>query len=167
MGALKPRPPEFLKTPSGMVEVAPAQFMADVPRVIAALQRLDNGYVLIGRRHLRSNNSWMHNIQPLVKGPDRCTLQIHPVDAGALGIAEGGSIKVTSKVGELVAPAEDILPGVVSLPHGWGHGLDGTKSEVANAHAGVNSNILTDEGEVDAVSGNAVLNGIPVELAAA
>lgn len=170
LGALKPRLPEFLKTPSGMVEVAPPQFMADVPRILAALERIDNGFVLIGRRHLRSNNSWMHNVLPLVKGPDRCTLQINPVDAGALGIEEGGQIKVTSKAGALVAPVEvteDILPGVVSLPHGWGHGLDGTTTEVANAHAGINSNILTDESEVDAVSGNAVLNGIPVELAAA
>jgi anaerobic selenocysteine-containing dehydrogenase len=112
----------------------------------------------------------MHNVQPLVKGPERCTLQINPVDAGALGIEAGGQIKVKSKAGELVAPVEltdDILPGVVSLPHGWGHGLDGTTMDVANAHAGVNSNILTDEADVDAVSGNAVLNGIPVELAAA
>jgi len=170
LGALEPRLPDFLKTPSGMVEVAPDQFMADVPRVLAALERIDDGFVLVGRRHLRSNNSWMHNIEALVKGPARCTLQINPIDAGALGIEEGGSIKVTSKAGELVAPVElteDILPGVVSLPHGWGHGLTGTQSKVANAYAGVNSNILTDEGEVDAVSGNAVLNGIPVELAAA
>ena len=170
MGALKPRLPEFLKTPSGMVEVAPAQFMADVPRILAALERIDNGFVLIGRRHLRSNNSWMHNVQPLVKGPDRCTLQINPLDASTIGVEAGGNIKVRSKAGELIAPVElteDILPGVVSLPHGWGHGLDGTTTEVANAHAGVNSNILTDEAEVDAVSGNAVLNGIPVELAAA
>jgi len=141
-----------------------------VPRVIAALNRIDDGFVLVGRRHLRSNNSWMHNIEPLVKGPARCTLQINPIDAGALGIEAGGNIKVTSKAGDLTAPVEitdDILPGVVSLPHGWGHGLSGTRSDVANSHAGVNSNILTDEGVVDQVSGNAVLNGIPVELAPA
>jgi len=170
LGALKPRLPEFLRTPSGMVELAPDQFMADVPRILAALERIDNGFVLIGRRHLRSNNSWMHNIEPLVKGPERCTLQINPLDADSLGIIAGGTIKVTSKAGNLTAPVEiteDILPGVVSLPHGWGHGLSGTQSDVANTHAGVNSNILTDEDEVDAVSGNAVLNGIPVELAVA
>ncbi|MEI7559421.1 MAG: molybdopterin-dependent oxidoreductase [Actinomycetes bacterium] len=170
LGALAPRLPGFLRTPSGMVEVAPPQFMADVPRVIAALNRIDDGFVLVGRRHLRSNNSWMHNIEPLVKGPARCTLQINPIDAGALGIEAGGNIKVTSKAGDLTAPVEitdDILPGVVSLPHGWGHGLSGTRSDVANSHAGVNSNILTDEGVVDQVSGNAVLNGIPVELAPA
>ncbi|CAB4860917.1 MAG: molybdopterin-dependent oxidoreductase [Actinobacteria bacterium] len=170
LGALKPRMPEMLRTPSGMIELAPEPLTADVPRLIAALNRHDEGFVLIGRRHLRSNNSWMHNLEGLVKGPKRCTLQISPVDAGTIGVDDGGKILIRSKVGELTADVEiteDILPGVVSLPHGWGHGLDGTTTKVANAYAGVNSNVLTDESAVDAICGNAVLNGIPVELAVA
>jgi anaerobic selenocysteine-containing dehydrogenase len=137
-------------------------------RMESALE-IPTGLVLIGRRHIRSCNSWMHNIASLVKGPDRCTLLIHPEDAGALGIEEGGRARIISRVGEVEAPVEistDIMPGVVSLPHGWGHDAPGIKMAVAQAHPGVNSNILADEEKIDPLSGNAVLNAIPVTVQA-
>ncbi|MEI6447729.1 MAG: molybdopterin oxidoreductase family protein [Actinomycetes bacterium] len=170
LGPLQPRIPEVLRTPSGTIELAPGKITADVPRLIDSLERHDDGVVLIGRRHLRSNNSWMHNIPGLVSGPARCTLLVHPTDASAFGLEDGAEARVSSRVGSLTAPVEvteAIMPGVVSLPHGWGHGVSGTTTKVANDHPGVNSNVLTDEAVVDAVSGNAVLNGIPVELAPA
>jgi anaerobic selenocysteine-containing dehydrogenase len=125
--------------------------------------------VLIGRRQLRSNNSWMHNLPALVKGKDRCTIQVNPADADRLGLLEGGVARVTSSAGELIAPVEvtdDIMPGVVSIPHGWGHDAPGVRLGVAAKHAGVNSNLLSPV-DVDVPSGNAVLNGIPVEVTAA
>ncbi|GIE95686.1 molybdopterin oxidoreductase family protein [Paractinoplanes rishiriensis] len=170
LGPLRPRIPEVLQTPSGTVELCPAPIAADVERLRAGLDRRRDGFVLIGRRHLRSNNSWMHNVPALVKGRDRCTLQIHPDDAAKLGIGTGGTARVTSRVGELTAPVEiteTVMPGVVSLPHGWGHDRPGTRMTVAAANPGVNSNVLTDETSVDPLSGNAVLNGIPVEVTAA
>ena len=124
--------------------------------------------VLIGRRDLRSNNSWMHNLPLLVRGPERCTLHVHPDDAARLGLVDGGRATVRSRVGEVEAPVEvteEIRPGVVSLPHGWGHDLDGVELRVARANAGVNSNLLTDEQVVEPLTGNAVLNGIPVDVA--
>ncbi|MGA9279498.1 molybdopterin dinucleotide binding domain-containing protein, partial [Ilumatobacter sp.] len=167
-GALVPRLPEILRTTSGAVEIAPDVLVDDLDRLAAAVTELDErSYVLIGRRHLRSNNSWMHNINVLVKGAPRCTLQVHPDDADTLGLTDGGAAKVTSRVGELVAPVEvtdSIRPGVVSLPHGWGHDLPGAKMRVAAEHAGVNSNVLSDDRAMDPLSGTSVLNGIPVEL---
>jgi anaerobic selenocysteine-containing dehydrogenase len=124
--------------------------------------------VLIGRRQLRSNNSWMHNLPALVKGKDRCTLQVNPDDALRLGLADGGRARVRSGAGELTAPVEvteEIMPGVVSIPHGWGHDVPGVRLGVASEHAGVNSNLVSPV-EVDVPSGNAVLNGIPVEVMA-
>src|SRR5207249_6575948 len=169
LGALEPRLPEILRTPSGMIELAPEPLAGDVPRLRASLDRRANGgFVLIGRRHLRSNNSWMHNVNVLVKGKPQCTLQVHPDDAARLGL--GDKAKVSSRTGAVVAQVEvtdAVAPGVVSLPHGWGHDLPGVSMAIANAHAGVNSNILADEQVFDALSGNAVLNGIPVELAPA
>ena len=168
LGPLQPRLPGVLRTPSGKIELAPAPIVADVPRLRAELDRERNGgMVLIGRRQLRSNNSWMHNVLPLVKGKDRCTAWVHPDDAARRGLADGGLARVRSRTGEVEIPVEvtaDVMPGVVSIPHGWGHDVDGIRLRVASAHAGVNSNILADEMLVDAVSGNAVLNGIPVEL---
>lgn len=123
--------------------------------------------MLIGRRHVRSNNSWMHNIEKLVKGKPRCTLQLHPDDAKELGLADGARARVSSRVGEIEAPVEieeGIRRGVASLPHGWGHGQVGSALSVAARHAGVNSNILTDEEAMDVPSGTSVLNGIPVTI---
>ena len=167
LGPLEPRLPDALRTASGKIELAAEPFLGDLPRLRAALDRTVNGgFVLIGRRHLRSNNSWMHNVGVLVKGKPRCTLQIHPADAERLGIA--GTAKVSSRTGAVVVPVEvtdTVMRGVVSLPHGWGHDLDGVQMDVARANAGVNSNLLADDQLFDPLSGNAVLNGIPVEVA--
>jgi anaerobic selenocysteine-containing dehydrogenase len=125
---------------------------------------------LIGRRDLRSNNSWMHNVEVLVKGKPRCTLHVHPDDAARLGLADGADAAVSSRTGRVEVPVEvtdAIRPGVVSIPHGWGHDLDGVELGVARRHAGVNSNLLADDQLIDPLSGNAVLNGIPVEVAPA
>ncbi len=171
LGALEPRLPGVLKTTSGRVELLSDPIVADLGRLAASLEVAVNGtMVLIGRRHLRSNNSWMHNVDVLVKGKDRCTLQVHPDDADRLGLADGGNAQVTSRVGTLAAPVEvtdSIRPGVVSLPHGWGHDLPGVEMAVAGKRPGVNVNLLTDGAELDPLSGNAVLNGVPVEVAPA
>ena len=170
LGPLSPRVPEMLRTPSGKVELAPEPIVGDIERLRAAMARERNGgMILIGRRQLRSNNSWMHNLPALVKGKDRCTLHIHPDDAERLGLADGEQALVRSAAGSVEAPVEvtdEIMPGVVSIPHGWGHDADGVRMSVASAHAGVNSNVLADESQVEPLSGNAVLNGIPVEVAA-
>ena len=173
LGPLEPRLPEVLRTPSGKVELCPPDLAADMGRLRAALETRTDGdgrLVLIGRRHLRSNNSWMHNVSTLVKGKERCTLQVHSSDAARLGVADGSPAVVRSRVGEVVAPVEvtdDVMPGVVSLPHGWGHDRPGTRLGVASSRPGVNFNLLTDEAEIDPLSGNAVLNGIPVTVAPA
>jgi len=168
LGALKPRLPDVLRTPDGMIALAPALLVADVARLHDGLDgRRDHPFVLIGRRHLRSNNSWMHNVHVLVKGKPRCTMQVNPDDAISLGLGDGDTAVVRSRVGELQVPVEvtdAIRPGVVSIPHGWGHDLDGMQMTVAGDHAGVNSNLLADETLFDPISGNAVLNGIPVEV---
>jgi anaerobic selenocysteine-containing dehydrogenase len=169
LGPLEPRIPEILRTASGKVELAPEPIVADVARLEASLRaRRNGGMVLIGRRQLRSNNSWMHNVPNLVRGKDRCTAHVHPDDAARLGVEDGGRVSVTSDRGSIEVPVEvtdAIMPGVVSIPHGWGHDDPEAQCQVAAAHAGANSNILADELAVDEPSGNAVLNGIPVELA--
>ena len=175
-GALVPRIPEILRTPSGRIELAAPPLMADLPRLLAvadaAVARAsDDGgesLVLVGRRHLRSNNSWMHNIEVLVRGKPRCTLQMHPEDAVRLGLADGAAARITSSVGSVDAAVEvtdAIRPGVVSLPHGWGHGRAGTRLRVAGERAGVSSNVLADPEAMDPLSGTAVLNGISVHIA--
>ena len=173
LGPMRPRLPDVLRTPSGKIELAPEEIVADVPRLRAELDSAgppgNGAMTLIGRRQLRSNNSWMHNLPALVKGKDRCTIQINPADAERLGLADGGLARVSSQVGELTAPIEvtdEIMAGVVSIPHGWGHDVDGVRLGVASEHPGVNSNLLAPV-EVDLPSGNAVLNGIPVEVTAA
>jgi len=169
-GALESRLPEVLRTPSGKIELAPSSLINDLARLEARLaettEKAGSGQmVLVGRRHLRSNNSWMHNIEVLVKGKNRCTLQMNPDDAQRLGVNPETLVRVRSRVGVVDAPVEitdSIRRGVVSLPHGWGHSVEGTQTRVAKLHAGVNSNVLTDEREIDPLSGNSVLNGIPV-----
>ena len=168
LGPLQPRMPDVLRTPDGMIDLAPEVLRTDVAdRLVPGLDADDDGLVLIGRRHLRSNNSWMHNVGVLVKGKPRCTLQLHPDDAAARGIADGDHAEVRSRTGAVVAPVEvtdAVMPGVVSLPHGWGHDADGARMAVAAEHAGVNSNVLSDTTLFDPISGTAVLNGIPVEV---
>jgi anaerobic selenocysteine-containing dehydrogenase len=168
LGPLEPRLPEVLRTPSGRVELAPPELMADAERLRAALGRFaGGGMVLVGRRDLRSNNSWMHNIDVLVKGKVRCTLQLNRADGARLGLADGDCARVSSRVGSVELPVEitdGIMPGVVSIPHGWGHDRPGIAMKVAERRPGVNSNILADESVIDPLSGNGVLNGIPVEV---
>jgi anaerobic selenocysteine-containing dehydrogenase len=171
LGPLQPRIPEVLRTRSGKIELAPQPITKDVERLLASFEQsltLSNGHkLLIGRRDLRSNNSWMHNLHVLTKGKERCTLHIHPDDASHLEMVDGNMATVASRTGSVEIPIEitdAIMPGVVSIPHGWGHTLSMTKTRIASEHAGVNTNILSDEVEVDPLSGNAVLNGIPVTV---
>jgi anaerobic selenocysteine-containing dehydrogenase len=168
LGPLQPRIPEVLRTPSGKVELAPDPIVEDVERLRSSLTRMRDGeMVLVGRRDLRSNNSWMHNVDVLVKGKERCTLHLHPDDALRLGIANGQAACVRSRSGEVAVTVEvtdAIMPGVVSIPHGWGHGMDGADLSVAAKRPGVNSNLLAGGDLFDPLSGNAVLNGIPVRV---
>jgi anaerobic selenocysteine-containing dehydrogenase len=166
LGPLQPRLPEVLRTLSGKVELAPEPILADVARLRSALDEPAGGLRLVGRRHLRSNNSWGHNVAGLVGGSNTCTLQIHPADAAEHALLDGARAIVTSSAGAVevdVEVTDRILQGVVSLPHGWGHDVDGVRLSVARQHAGVNTNILTPP-EVDPLSGTAVLNGIRVEV---
>ena len=171
LGPLAPRLPEVLRTPSGKVELAPQPLVADLARLTAVLERAaEPEMVLIGRRQLRSNNSWMHNLDGLVRGKERCTAWVHPDDAERLGLSDGAPARVSSRVGSVEVPVEvtdAIMPGVVSIPHGWGHGMSGSRLSVADAHPGVNSNLLADETQMDPLSGNAILSGIPVAVTAA
>ena len=170
-GALQPRLPEILRTPSGTIELDHPVLLADLDRLRERIGAMEQQpLVLVGRRHLRSNNSWMHNIEVLVKGKPRCTLHVHPDDAERLGLHDGGVARITSRVGTVDAPVEvtdAIRPGVVSLPHGWGHDQRGTRLRVAAERAGVNSNVLADHDALDPLSGTSVLNGIPVDVVAA
>jgi anaerobic selenocysteine-containing dehydrogenase len=168
LGPLRPRLPGVLRTPTGRIELAPQPLTADVARLRDSVGRRADRFVLIGRRHLRSNNSWMHNVSALAGGTNRCTLQMHPDDAAELGIADTAKIKGPG--GELIAPVE-VIPGmrrgVVSLPHGWGHDRAGTGQQLAAGQPGVNVNQLNDGTTLDPLSGTAVLNGIPVDIAPA
>jgi anaerobic selenocysteine-containing dehydrogenase len=170
LGPLVPRLHEVLATPSGKIELAPAYITADVARLVTRLARADDGLLLVSRRHLRSNNSWFHNYGPLVRGRERCTLLVHPDDARRLGLNAGARARVSSEAGAIEVPVEisdEMMPGVVSLPHGWGHDKPGARLAVAAAHAGVNSNLLAPGGLVDPLSNNAVVNGIPVSVSPA
>jgi anaerobic selenocysteine-containing dehydrogenase len=153
-----------------MVELAPPTMLADLPRLEAAIDEAPDGLLLVGRRHLRTNNSWGQNVAALTGGRDLCTLWMHPDDAAGAGVGDGDTVTVSSRVGAVRAPVEvtdDIAPGTVSLPHGFGNDVEGVRLAVARDVGGVNSNVLTDEQDVDPLSGNAVLNGIPVTVARA
>jgi anaerobic selenocysteine-containing dehydrogenase len=168
LGPLQPRLPEVLRTPSGRIELAPEPLIADTARLRDAIDRDVDRFVLIGRRHLRSNNSWMHNVPALAGGTNRCTLQMHPDDVAELGLAD--TAKVKGPGGEVLAPIEPMpgmRRGVVSLPHGWGHDRGGTRLGVAAGQPGVNVNQLNDGSRLDPLSGTAVLSGIPVDIAPA
>ena len=169
LGPMVPRVAELIGTPSGRIELAPPYILGDIPRLERALTRDPDGFVLVSRRHIRSKNTWMHNIKVLVKGKDRCTLLVHPSDAEQLGLLDGAPARVSSEAGAIEVPVEvsdEMMRGVVSLPHGWGHDRPGTRLSVAREHPGVNSNLLAPGHFVDELSGNAAVNGIPVEIAA-
>ncbi len=158
---------EILRTPSGKIELAPDYVLADIPRLLERLDRPAEVLVMTSRRHLRSNNSWMHQMSTLVGGSNTCTLLINPRDAANAGVADGELVRVTSEAGsvEVVAEVSDeMMPGVVSLPHGWGHTVPGAQTGVPEAHVGVNTNLLAPGRLVDVPSGNAVVNGYPVTV---
>ncbi|NDZ93204.1 molybdopterin-dependent oxidoreductase [Streptomyces sp. SID6673] len=165
LGPMRPRLPGVLRTESGKIELAAEDLIGDVARLRAAIDRGPDDLVLIGRRNLRSNNSWMHNLGALSGGTNRCTLHVHPDDADRLGLADVAVIRGPG--GELSVPVEittDIRPGVASLPHGWGHDVEGTRLTVAAATPGVNVNRLNDGTVLDPLSGTVVLNGLPVQI---
>ena len=171
LGPLEPSLPGRLMTPGKRIQLAPGLLIRDLARVgtelLSSPIARDGELLLIGRRDLRSNNSWMHNSQRLVKGPERCTLLMHPDDARARGLAPGQTVQVQSRVGSVPVRLEltdAVMPGVVSLPHGWGHGRPGVQLRVAAAHAGVSMNDLTDDQSVDALLGTAAFSGTPVQV---
>ena len=169
LGALLPNLAGRLKTADAHIQAAPEPMMWDLARFNAAPPLVAGELTLIGRRHVRSNNSWMHNYHRLVKGKPRHQLLMHPQDMTERGLTDGQQVRIRSRVGEVqvqVLGSLDMMPGVVSLPHGWGHRRAGVKLDIAQAQPGVSANDLTDERELDAVSGNAVLNGVPVQVAA-
>jgi anaerobic selenocysteine-containing dehydrogenase len=172
LGALSPSLFKRLQTADGKIHCAPPLLLADVTRIEATLHTPSpsSPLQLIGRRHVRSNNSWMHNSHRLVKGKPRHQLLMHPSDLATRSLTDGQMVRVTSRVGEVtinVVATEDLMPGVVSIPHGFGHQRGGVRQVVATAYEGVSANDLTDETAVDAISGNAVLNGVPVTISAA
>ena len=183
LGPLEPCLPQRLKTPGRRIDLAPKPLVADLQRLSRAVQASavtaaaatgdapEEGVLrLIGRRDPRTNNSWLHNSRRFVKGPQRCTLLIHPADAGARGLTAGDVATVTSRTGSVdiaVEPSEEMMRGVVSIPHGWGHHRPGMRLQIASAHAGVSANDLTDETFIDELCGNAALNGVAVTIARA
>lgn len=163
------RLPEMLTTASGKIELAPEFILSDLPRLRSLLTRQQPSIVLVSRRHARSLNSWMHNLLPLVKGKPRCTLHMHPDDARRLGLADATMATVANTTGSVDVPieiTEDIRQGVVSLPHGWSQNHNGMQMEVSRQYAGVLNNFLPPGDLLDEISGNAVLNGIPVTVSA-
>jgi anaerobic selenocysteine-containing dehydrogenase len=159
-----------IATPDGAIDLAPDEFVREARNQLAVdVDKASTGLVLIGRRQMRSNNSWLHNSLRLVKGPDRCTLIVHPSDAAERHLATGGLARLDTDKGSVIVPVEvtdDIRPGVVSLPHGWGHDRDGTRLSVASAHAGASVNDVTSTEHLDSLSGNAAFNGLPVRVTA-
>ncbi|WP_426192932.1 molybdopterin-dependent oxidoreductase [Massilia sp. DWR3-1-1] len=168
LGAMTARMPEALRTPSGKIELAPAMLLDDLARVERELAAPAPDLVIIGRRQLRSNNSWMHNLPALAKGSFRCTALVHPADAARLGLVDGALARIRNGAKAIDAQVEisdEMMAGVVSLPHGWGHDLPGTQMAVAAQRPGANLNALLDENLRDPLSGNAVLSGIAVTMA--
>jgi len=175
LGPLKPQLPERLQTKGKIIRCNTPEPLADLARIREEFPAKETGVSasqpdslqLIGRRHVRSNNSWMHNYRRLVKGKGRCTLLMHPQDMAQRDIIEGSQVSVTSRTGAVqiaVQGSEEMMPGVVSLPHGYGHDRDGIRMDIARNHAGVSCNDITDELALDELSGNAALNGVPVTV---
>jgi anaerobic selenocysteine-containing dehydrogenase len=169
LGELQPRIPEMLRTPSGKVELAPPSLLVDLARPAADLARPAPDLVIIGRRDVRSNNSWMHNLPTLAKGPFRCTVLVHPLDAERLKLQDGSLAHIASGPRSIQAQVQissEMMPGVVSLPHGWGHNLPGAQLKLAAERPGANLNALLDDQLRDPLSGNAVLGGVAITMQA-
>lgn len=170
LGELQPRVPELLRTPSGKIELAPPLLMADLTRAETALAEPAPEMVIVGRRHVRSNNSWMHNLPLLAKGPFRCTAMVNPADAQRLGLVDGAMARIAGHAGNAIEAqvevSDAIMQGVVSLPHGWGHNLPGAQLGLASERPGSNLNAVLDENLRDPISGNAVLGGVAVQVSA-
>ncbi len=171
LGPLKPSLPGRLQHKNKRIRCAIPELMADLQRLEQELfsAPASQGLRLIGRRHVRSNNSWMHNYQRLVKGKDRCLLLMHPDDMQAQGFTDLQTVELNSRVGSVratVQGTDEMMPGVVSLPHGWGHSRKGTRMKIAEEHAGVSVNDITDDRFFDPLSGNAAVNGVPVTVSA-
>ncbi len=167
LGPLQPRIPEVLRTPSGQVELAPPTLLADMARAVADLARPAPDLVVIGRRDVRTNNSWMHNLPVLAKGPFRCTARVHPADAARLGLRDGALARLANGPRQITAQvqiSDEMMPGVISLPHGWGHDLPCSRLRVAAERPGANLNALLDDQQRDPLSGNAVLGGVAVAV---
>ena len=173
LGPLKPQLPQRLRTKGNIIDCATPEPIADLDRLrehfIDSSQSEEESrpLQLIGRRHVRDNNSWMHNHHRLVKGKNRCTLMMHPLDMEERNLADGGIVSVSSRVGTVSVPvqaAQTMMQGVVSLPHGYGHNRPGIQMKIAEQHAGVSCNDLTDELALDELSGNAAVNGVPVSV---
>jgi anaerobic selenocysteine-containing dehydrogenase len=176
LGPLEPRLPDALDTADKHVKLAPPVLVDEAAKLAEhAREREDavsDGYdlTLIGRRQLRSNNSWMHNSPRLMKGADRCTALLHPHDAGARRLDDGDRVRVVSRVGAIELPLEvsdEIRPGVVSVPHGFGHVRAGVGWRLAAKKAGASVNDITDPSVIDAITGNAAFNAVPVRVEAA
>jgi anaerobic selenocysteine-containing dehydrogenase len=169
LGALQPELPAVLRTPQARIDLAPALLLEDVPRLISALDEAPPELALIGRRQLRNNNSWMHNLPALAKGKSRCTLLVHPEDAVRIGLEDGGRARVSSVSGVCEAEvhiSDEVRVGVISLPHGFGHDVEGARLRVASAQPGTNVNLVSDPSFLDGISGNAAFNGVPVQVTA-
>ncbi len=167
LGALEPRLPERLATPDGMIHCSVPELHAELGRFARWCGEMRGGLLLIGRRHVRNNNSWLGNSRRLAKGPVRCTLMINPADADARGLADGDMADVASSVGQVsvaVEVTDAVMPGVVSLPHGFGHDRPGVRLSVARERPGVSLNDLTRRDRFDPLSGNAALSGTPVSV---
>ena len=171
LGPMQPRIPEILRTPSGKIELAPPPLLADLPRARAELAQGAPALVVVGRRQVRSNNSWMHNLPILAKGPFRCTALVHPQDAERAGLKASGDGRLRARLANGAKSVEvevevsaQMMPGVISVPHGWGHDLPGARLTLAAERPGVNLNALFDENARDPLSGNAVLSGVAVSL---
>jgi len=172
LGPLQPRIPGLLRTPSGCIELAQAALLEDLRRVAAdvpaASVAAEGEALIIGRRQVRSNNSWMHNLPTLAKGPFRCTALVHPEDARRWGLADGGRARIARSARQAIEVqvelSDEMMPGVISLPHGWGHGQPGSRMAVAAQRPGANLNAVLDDALRDPLSGNAVLGGVAVRI---
>jgi anaerobic selenocysteine-containing dehydrogenase len=173
LGPLQPGADKVICTKNGLIHLVPPELAKDVERLKGKLdpqRRLEKDQLLlISRRTLKSINSWMHNSPTLVSGRNQCFLMMHPDDAKPRELAQGQVVTVSSRIGKIQVPVEisdEMMPGVVSMTFGWGHGRPGTRLSVAAQHAGVSMNDIVDESLFDQVSGISVLDGIPVKVSA-